>query len=178
MQEGIDRVGAGGPPKTYSCSTSWFHSGRATMRSRYQRSSTASRSVPGTSSTPSKASAAVPVRSASRVASRLASPVRTAAAHSLMRRPADCAWSVRKFLCSDTTDMGTLKGFALPFGPPRPPPPRSLPPSGTSGPTPSPPHPLASLAPDRSASPVPPAVVRGEQSSPAPLATTLTPLRG
>ena len=49
--------------------------------------------------------------------------------------------------------MGTLKGFALPFGPTRPPPPRSLPPAGTSGPAPSPPPPLAALAPSRSASP-------------------------
>ena len=48
------------------------------------------------------------------------------------------------------TDMGTLKGFASPFDPPRPPPPRSL----------------------RSASPNPPAMVRGEQSSPAPHATS------
>ena len=60
-------------------------------------------------------------------------------------------------------EMGTLRGFASPFGPPRPPPPRSLPPSGTSGPAPSPPHPLATLAPSRSASPIPPAMVRGER---------------
>ena len=51
--------------------------------------------------------------------------------------------------------MGTLKGFAPPFGPHPPPPPRSLPPSGTSGPAPSPPHPLATLAPSCSASPTP-----------------------
>ena len=47
--------------------------------------------------------------------------------------------------------MGTLEGFPCPAAPRPPPPPRSLPPSGTSGPTPSPPHPLAALAPSRSA---------------------------
>jgi protein SCO1/2 len=67
--------------------------------------------------------------------------------------------------------MGTLKGFAPPFGTPPATPSPSLPPSGTSGPAPSPPHPLATLAPSRSASPNPPAMVRGEQSSPAPHAT-------
>ena len=73
----------------------------------------------------------------------------------------------------ETTQMGTLRGFAPPFGPPPTPTPRSLPPSGTSGPAPSPPHPLAALAPSRSASPNPPAMVRGELSSPAPHATSL-----
>ena len=72
-------------------------------------------------------------------------------------------------------EMGTLKGFASPFGPPPATTPRSLPPSGTSGPAPSQPHPLATLAPSRSASPNPPAMVRGEQSSPAPHASDLLP---
>jgi 4-amino-4-deoxy-L-arabinose transferase-like glycosyltransferase len=65
-------------------------------------------------------------------------------------------------------EMGTLEGFAPPFGPHPPPPPRSLPPSGTSGPAPSPPHPLAALAPSRSASPTPPAMVRRRQRRRAP----------
>ncbi len=69
-------------------------------------------------------------------------------------------------------DMGTLAGFASPFGPPPATPPRSLPPTGTSGPAPSPPPPLAALAPSRSASPCPPEMVRGEQSSPTPHATS------
>jgi len=73
------------------------------------------------------------------------------------------------------SDMGTLKGFASPFGPPPATTPRLLPPSGTSGPAPSQPHPLATLAPSRSASPNPPAMVRGEQSSPAPHASDLLP---
>jgi hypothetical protein len=68
-------------------------------------------------------------------------------------------------------EMGTLKGFASPFGPSPATTPRSLPPSGTSGPAPPPPHPLATLAPSRAASPNPPAMVRGEQSSRAPHAT-------
>ena len=54
--------------------------------------------------------------------------------------------------------MGTLRGFAPPFGPPPAPSHRSLPPSGTSGAPPPPPHPLAPLAPSRSASPCPPAL--------------------
>jgi len=72
--------------------------------------------------------------------------------------------------------MGTLEGFASPFGPPHPTPPRSLPPSGTSGPAPSPPHPLATLAPSRSASPYLPTMVRHAQrwrSRRAPHATFL-----
>jgi len=53
-------------------------------------------------------------------------------------------------------------GLAIPFGAPPATPPRSLPPSGTSGPAPSPPPPLATLAPSRSASRdgAPPARVR------------------
>ena len=61
------------------------------------------------------------------------------------------------------SDMGTLKGLASHFGPTRPHPPHSLPPSGTSGPAPSPPRQLATLAPSRSASPTPPAMVRHAQ---------------
>ena len=52
--------------------------------------------------------------------------------------------------------MGTLEGFASPFGPPRPPLPRSL----------------------RSASPNPPAMVRRRQGRRAPHATDMGTLKG
>ena len=55
------------------------------------------------------------------------------------------------FAVSSTT-WEPSKGSLRPSAPHPPPPPRSLPPSGTSGPAPSPPHPLATLAPSRSAS--------------------------
>ena len=94
------------------------------------------------------------------------------AAHEAGQGARDAADTWKEIPIQDD-DMGTLKGFAPPFGTPAATPIPSLPPSGTSGPAPSPPHPLATLAPSRSASPCPPAMVRGEQSSPPPHATKL-----
>jgi len=56
--------------------------------------------------------------------------------------------------------MGTPGGFAPHSAPATRPATPSLPPSGTSGPAPFPPPPVASLAPSRSASPNPPAMLR------------------
>ena len=94
------------------------------------------------------------------------------AAHEAGQGARDAADTWKEIPIQDD-DMGTLKGFAPPFGTPPATPAPSLPPSGTSGPAPSPSHPLATLAPSRSASPSPPAMVRGEQSSPPPHATKL-----
>jgi phosphatidylglycerophosphate synthase len=56
------------------------------------------------------------------------------------------------------------EGSLRPSAPHPPPLPRSLPTSGTSEPAPSPPHPLAALAPSRSASPTLPRRSAGQQA--------------